>query len=311
MRSSEKAELLKETIVFLYNKEGRSIAYISRLLKINRKTISDKLKKDWKIKPSNSKRHITPSTRKFINRNRDYIKSRLDRDISLNKISKELKISRKSLVYTYIKNDDVLNKAYEDYINRRKNRAKDNLSNILENSSLDYDFEDFDDEIWKSILGYPNYYISNYGRVKSYKKRYKKYALLKPCPNKNNNRLYVRIKNKNLQVSRLVGHAFVKGYSKEKNTINHKDGNVLNNKATNLEWSTQAENNLHAYRSNKRNIVNKKRYKFDYILYKNKYKFKTVAAFARFLNKSETQIRRYLDHPEKHDIKLIINNCND
>ena len=55
-----------------------------------------------------------------------------------------------------------------------------------------------------------------------------------------------------------------------------------------------------------RNIVRGKRYKFDRILYKDKYEFKTVAAFARFIGMSETQTRRYLDEPEKHDIKLII-----
>lgn len=61
----------------------------------------------------------------------------------------------------------------------------------------------------------------------------------------------------------------------------------------------------------KKEIKNKKA--FDKILYKDKYEFKTVAAFSRFLGKSETQTRRYLDEPEKHETKLInkTNNCND
>ena len=135
------------------------------------------------------------------------------------------------------------------------------------------------------------------------------FHLIKPCPNKNNGRLYVRISNKekskNLQVARLVGLAFVNGNDREHNTINHKDGNINNNKASNLEWLSQAQNNKHSYDTLNRSIVNKKRYHFSVILYKNKYEFKTVASFSRFLNKSETQTRRYLDNPDKYEIKLI------
>ena len=118
-------------------------------------------------------------------------------------------------------------------------------------------------------------------------------------------KLYNGTKIKNLQVARLVGHAFVDGYSEKNNTINHNDGNVANNKASNLTWVSQSDNNLHSYKELNRLKVRCKRYNFTKILYKNKYEFKTVAAFAKFLNKSETQIRRYLDNPKKYDIKLI------
>ena len=43
MTTEEKAEMLKSTISQLYSKEGRSISYISRLLEINRRTISAKI----------------------------------------------------------------------------------------------------------------------------------------------------------------------------------------------------------------------------------------------------------------------------
>ena len=89
-----------------------------------------------------------------------------------------------------------------------------------------------------------------------------------------------------------------------KNTVNHKDGDVTNNKSENLEWVSQSENNIHSYDKLNRKKNVSKPLSF-YILYKDCYKFKTVSAFARFINKSETQARRYLKEPEKHDIKLI------
>lgn len=56
---------------------------------------------------------------------------------------------------------------------------------------------------------------------------------------------YIKGKNKRHLVHRLVAMAFVDnpGCKKE---INHKDLDKSNNAASNLEWSTRAENNLHA-----------------------------------------------------------------
>lgn len=60
MTSKEKAELLKPTIHHLYVNEGHSIGYISRLLEINRTTISHKIK-EWKFPENRSKLHLRPS----------------------------------------------------------------------------------------------------------------------------------------------------------------------------------------------------------------------------------------------------------
>lgn len=302
MTSMEKAELLKPAIYQMYSKEGRSKSYISRLLEINRTTIAKKIK-EWNFPEPKPMKHIKPSTRKFINQNRNLIKSRLDHNISITKIAEELGVSRDFLQKTVISNDEVLDKARNDYI------VRSHTNTNMQKSHLKYDFADLPEEIWKPIPGYSGYMVSNMARVKHYASRYKKYHLIKPIPNKNNKRLYVALyysnKVKNIQLARLVAFAFVDGYDPEHNTVNHEDGNVQNCVWTNLSWQSQSENNKHAYRVLNRKKVDKKRYHFKTILYKDKYEFKTVAAFAKFIGKSETQTRRYLDHPQSHDIKLI------
>lgn len=55
-------------------------------------------------------------------------------------------------------------------------------------------------------------------------------------------------KYQKMLVHRLVGEEFIPNDNPYKNTINHKNGNKLDNTASNLEWCTQTENNLHAKR---------------------------------------------------------------
>ena len=49
-------------------------------------------------------------------------------------------------------------------------------------------------------------------------------------------------------VSRLVATAFIPNLE-NKPTINHIDGNPLNNNIVNLEWATYKENNSHAFKT--------------------------------------------------------------
>lgn len=107
MRSYDKAEMLKSAIKHLYSNEGHSISYISKLLEINRKTLSSKII-EWKLSEPEPRHHFTPSMKKFVNKNRQLIKSRLDSDIPITKIADEINISRHSLVKTIIPNDAIL-----------------------------------------------------------------------------------------------------------------------------------------------------------------------------------------------------------
>ncbi len=99
-----------------------------------------------------------------------------------------------------------------------------------------------DNEIWKEIplhiFGKPNYYVSNFGRYKNNRGEIK----INPNPSSG----YVRfvIEKQTFLLHRLVALTFLEN-PKNKDFINHKDGNKLNNSLYNLEWVTCLENNIH------------------------------------------------------------------
>ncbi|MBS4195358.1 HNH endonuclease [Bacillus sp. FJAT-49870] len=107
-----------------------------------------------------------------------------------------------------------------------------------------YDTRDLDGEIWRTHEDFPQYLISNKGRIKS-KLR--------------NKLIYKRVHNgyydcriddkygikKSPRIHRLVAEVFVEK-DEGKDLVNHIDGNKLNNNANNLEWSTPTENAQHA-----------------------------------------------------------------
>lgn len=107
------------------------------------------------------------------------------------------------------------------------------------------------DEIWAPVVGYETHYVvSNKGRVKGIGKK-SKYRLLVPMVHQQGYervRLSVGGKHRFFLVHRLVATAFIPNPD-NKATVNHLDGNKHNNCVENLEWATQAENNLHAHRT--------------------------------------------------------------
>ena len=100
-------------------------------------------------------------------------------------------------------------------------------------------------EKWKVINDYPNYLISDRGRVLSVGRVYKAHGRKVELPNElkaiNVNgrgyptvKLYKYGKYKSIAVHRLVAQAFIPNPLR---CVKHIDGNKLNNHVTNLKWS--------------------------------------------------------------------------
>ena len=104
-------------------------------------------------------------------------------------------------------------------------------------------------ELWKRIEGFEDYEVSSMGRVRSYKNG--KCIILKERLTKDGYVQYVlsdRLhKSKTKRANRLVAEAFIPN-PLNKSTVNHIDGNKLNNDFRNLEWATKEEQMQHAYK---------------------------------------------------------------
>lgn len=302
MTQKEKIVSLKDTIQFLYEKEGRPKAYIARLLMVDRSALSKQINA-WGLVKANAYR-MTPSNQKFANRHRQLIKSRFDHDVSESEIARELGVTRDYLRYIVSRTPE-LKEAKERYVERLHNNANTRRADLAAASKLDYDFEPIAGEKWRSILGHPEFEVSDFGRVRRYGKSYQRYYLRKPYTNPITGRLYISIEGKSFMLARLVAYAFVDGNSAESNTVDHIDGDIKNNRAKNLRWVSQGENNKHAYELGRvKNRAYQTNGKFKKIILDDKYEFKTIEALSRFLGVSPTQTQRYIKGETKFNRKI-------
>lgn len=92
-----------------------------------------------------------------------------------------------------------------------------------------------------------DYFVDKEGKVYS-KRKFNLLTELKQSKTGHGGYAKVRINLKNKFVHRLVAIAYLDN-SEKKETVNHKDGNKLNNNIDNLEWNTRKENIQHAVKT--------------------------------------------------------------
>lgn len=116
------------------------------------------------------------------------------------------------------------------------------------------ELKNLEGEIWKIIQDFPDYEISNFGRIKYPIKKGK--PPFKKRIKLGNNGIYKysefsndKNEKKKIAIHRLIATAFIENPNKYE-IVNHKDGNKHNNNIENLEWCSQKQNIQHAHDNN-------------------------------------------------------------
>lgn len=155
-------------------------------------------------------------------------------------------------------------------------------------------------EKWKDIEGYPGYQVSNYGQVRShnkvtssarFEKRMWKDRIIKQKIGKDKCcrvSLWANGKENTVLVHRLVANEFCGKNINTNLTVNHKDGNRLNNNAENLEWMSRGDNIRYGFEYNQYSTQKKQK-----IMDENGtvHAFRSIAELRRFLGRSDSYLR--------------------
>ena len=103
-------------------------------------------------------------------------------------------------------------------------------------------------EEWKEVDGFRGYFVSNMGRIKSYRQN-KDGMILKQRLSKKGYCMVMmsdnNCKKHYMQVHRLILKTFNPVDNMDNLEVNHKDEDKTNNNLTNLEWVTHLENVRH------------------------------------------------------------------
>lgn len=111
-------------------------------------------------------------------------------------------------------------------------------------------------ELWKPVAGHTGYFVSSHGRMKRDARTVRTvHGATRVLPArsiagflaKKTGYRQVMLAGKKVSLHRLVAEAFC-AKPEGCDVVNHLDGNPQNNMSTNLEWTTFAGNNLHAFR---------------------------------------------------------------
>lgn len=185
---------------------------------------------------------------------------------SIRDAAKELKISEKNFASNLSGRTNYVNsssgKFYFNYVEPK----------ILMNEDELKDFE--------PLKEYSNYLIHRNGRI--YNSRRK--LFMKPRIDKGY--ASIIINDKNVAIHRLVATQFIPN-PENKEIVNHKDGDKLNNCVENLEWVTRSENNLHAYKTGLNPTTSVHQYSLDGKYIKT---FPSIANAGKEINLNHSQL---------------------
>ena len=195
--------------------------------------------------------------------------------------------------------------AYENKLTSNSHNGRNSIGNCvngLSNSAYGFRWEyekneDKNNEEWreinlKNLSGMEKefnkkYFVSNLGRFKN------SYGTIMDNYKVNENG-YIRvfIYNKTFALHRLIALTFLEN-TENKEQVNHKDGNKLNNSIDNLEFVTNKENQLHKFQMGLGNNYTRKIGQYD--LNGNFIKeFKSIISAAKELNTSISNIKGVL-----------------
>lgn len=180
------------------------------------------------------------------------------------------------------------------------------------------------EEIWKDIPNYEGYQASSLGRIRTYNKktytqkhgeRHWKNRILKFKPSTSSNNLgqgtgyrvtlWKNGKGKDYLVARLVATTFLENLIDTKMTVNHKNGNRLDNRIENLEWLSLSENIKYGfengqYKQHKTILYNKN----------EKYEFRSKSKASEFLGRNTGYISMCFNKNRKAISKKTNNEYN-
>jgi len=177
-----------------------------------------------------------------------------------------------------------------------------NCVNGLSNSAYGYKWKyiennNLENEIWKqlvleNIINNKQYFVSNLGRFKN-----SVGTIMDNYKVNENGYIRVYIYNKTYGLHRLIALTFLENPD-NKEQVNHKDGNKLNNTVENLEWSSNRENQIHKFKIGLGNNFTRKIGQYD--LSGNLIKeFKSISSASKELDIGKSNIMGILRNYRK------------
>lgn len=152
-----------------------------------------------------------------------------------------------------LKDKIIIKKIAKVIANLRYCRKFEVTTNQFTMSNLQQLSLQFEQEIWKDVKGFEGRFsISSFGRLMSHNGRLKGSHILTPAIDILGyymTNLRSAPVNRKVRIHTLVAENFlINPHLSVRQTVNHIDGNKLNNRVDNLEWISAAENCAHAVR---------------------------------------------------------------